>query len=244
MESSSFKAVEIQAPKVVLVVAAHPDDADFGAGGTIAKWIQSGIEIHYCLATSGEAGGFDRTIDRSEIPGIRQLEQTRAGDVYGVSSIEFLGFIDGEVEPSLELRKGISRAIRRVRPDTVICQSPERNYERMPASHPDHLATGEAALRAIYPDSRNPFAFPQLIDEGFEPHSVSQILMMASPRSNFAVDITGTFELKLKALHEHKSQLPTPEKLADMLGQWGSRSALYAGLEDGKLAELFYVASF
>ena len=234
-----IESVEVEQPKVVLAVGAHPDDIDFGAGGTVAKWISEGAEVHYVLATTGQSGGFDEAIPRSEIPGIRQFEQRAAGDVYGVSSIEFLDFMDGSVSVTAELRKAIARAIRRVKPDTVISQSPVRNFDRIGASHPDHLATGEAALQAVYPDARNPFAFPELLEEGYEAHSVSQVFLMASAEVNFYVDITSTIDKKIAAIREHKSQLKDPDAIDGMIRSWASTYASrFAGAE-GLLVEGF-----
>ncbi len=232
---------EITYPKVVLVVVAHPDDADFGAGGTIAKWISEGVEVHYCLASSGGAGGFDTEIDRDLIPAIRESEQRRAAEIYGVHSIEFLGFSDGFIEANLKLRGEISRVIRTIRPDTVLCQSPERNYQRIQASHPDHLATGEATLRSVYPDARNPFAFPELLEKGLEPHIVSQVFMMAGPNHNFVSDISLTINDKIAALLEHKSQIKDPDALGKMIMSSALNNAREASLAPGVYAELFQV---
>lgn len=234
-----IESVEVEQPKVVLAIGAHPDDIDFGAGGTIAKWISEGAEVHYVLATTGQSGGYDASIPRSDIPGMRQFEQRAAGDVYGVSSIEFLDFMDGSVAVTAELRKGIARAIRRVKPDTVISQSPVRNFDRIGASHPDHLATGEAALQAVYPDARNPFAFPELLEEGYEAHSVSQVFLMASAEVNFYVDITATIDKKVAAIREHKSQLKDPDPVEAMVRSWAANYASrFAGAE-GLLVEGF-----
>ena len=234
-----IESVEVEQPKVVLAIGAHPDDIDFGAGGTVSKWISEGAQVHYLLATTGQSGGFDETIDRSEIPSIRQFEQRAAGDVYGVSSIEFLDFMDGSVTVTPQLRKEISRAIRRVKPDTVISQSPIRNFDRIGASHPDHLATGEAALQAVYPDARNPFAFPELLEEGYEAHSVSQVFLMASAEVNFYVDITSTIDKKVAAIREHKSQLKDPDAVENMVRNWASTYASRFLGAEGLLVEGF-----
>ena len=232
--------LEFFEPKRVLAVVAHPDDVDFGAAATLARWIANGVEVHLCVVTNGDLGGFDRGLDRSTISSIRQEEQTQACRVYGLTSIEFLGHLDGCVEPSLDLRRDIARAIRATKPDTVLCQSPERNYERIGASHPDHLAAGEATLRSVYPDSRNPFAFPELVAEGLEPHVVRQVFMMAGPQFNYVSEITAFFTKKIEALLEHKSQLPEPENLAEVVESWATDSGQRAGLPEGQMAELFY----
>ena len=133
----------------ILVVTAHPDDVDFGAAGSVAVWTDKGIDVQYCIVTDGDAGGFDPVVPRSEIPRIRREEQTNAAKTVGVTDLHFLGYPDGRLQPTIELRRDISRVIRRVRPDRVVCPSPDRNLTRLYASHPDHLAAGEAAICAV-----------------------------------------------------------------------------------------------
>ena len=157
------------------MVTAHPDDVDFGAAGTVAAFTAAGVEVTYCIVTDGDAGGSDRPMPRVEMAALRQDEQRAAAAVVGVSDVRFLGHPDGMVQATLELRRDISRVIRQVRPERVITQSPERNWDAIFASHPDHLAAGEAAVCAVYPDARNPFAHPELLDEeGLEPWSVAR----------------------------------------------------------------------
>ena len=145
--------------KRVLVVMAHPDDCDFGAGGTIAQWSAKGIHVSYCIITNGDQGGEESGIPLEEMAQVRQKEQRDAGAVLGVSDITYLNYRDGWLMPSIELRKEIVKAIRIAKPDRMVVQSPERNWERIFASHPDHLAAGETAIQADYPDARNPYAF-------------------------------------------------------------------------------------
>ena len=133
----------------ILFVTAHPDDLDFGAGGTIAQWSDKGIEISYYVCTNGDQGGVDPSVDRSEMPKIRQQEQRDAGKVLGVSDIHFLNYVDGHLVPTIELRKEIVRAIRKVRPQRMVIQNPERNWERIFSSHPDHMAAAEAAHKLL-----------------------------------------------------------------------------------------------
>src|SRR3954454_7441733 len=140
-----------------LVITAHPDDVDFGAAGTVATWTDAGVKVTYCVVTDGDAGGFDVAVPRDRIGQIRQEEQRAAAAEVGVSDVVFLGYPDGRLEMSFDLRRDIARVIREVQPQRVFCQSPQRNMVRIPASHPDHLAAGEATLCAIYPDARNPF---------------------------------------------------------------------------------------
>ncbi len=226
----------------ILAVMAHPDDVDFGAAGTIRAWTSAGIEVTYCLITNGDAGGFDPAVPRSEIPAIRQAEQRAAGAVLGVTDVRFLGYRDGELSVSHELRRDISRVIRQVRPDRMLIQSPERNWRRIQASHPDHLAAGEAAIQAVYPDARNPFAHTSLLlDEGLEDWTVPEVWVMAGPNPDHYVDITDAFDAKLAALAAHESQTAHMDDLADRVRGWMTMQAEQAGFPAGRLAEAFMV---
>jgi len=224
----------------ILVVTAHPDDVDFGVAGSVAAWVKSGVEVVYCIVTDGDAGGSDRTMARSDMAKLRQEEQRAAASEVGVTDVVFLGYPDGRLVPSLELRRDISRQIRRVRPQRVVCQSPERLWDRLPASHPDHLAAGEAAVCAVYPDARNPFAHAELLDdEGLEPFSVPQLWLMASPQATHVVDVTDTFGHKIAALKRHRSQVGDGADLEERIRGWLSAGARAAGLPEGRLVESF-----
>lgn len=224
----------------VLVVVAHPDDVDFGSAGTMASWSAQGVEITYCIVTDGDQGGFDEAVSRPEMVRIRHREQTAAAAVVGVTDVRFLGHPDGRLFPSLELRRDISRVIRQVRPQRVLCQSPERNYDCIFASHPDHLVAGEMALGAVYPDARNPFAHPELLlEEGLQPFAVPEVWMMSLGGANRHVDITETFDRKLAALQAHVSQTGHMTDLEDRLRQWATANAVEAAFPDGHLAEAF-----
>jgi len=223
----------------VLIVTAHPDDVDFGAAGSVARWTDAGIEVSYCICTNGEAGGFDDSVPRPTMAEIRQAEQRAAAKVVGVTDLHFLGYADGRLESTIALRRDISRVIRQVRPHRVVGQSPERNFQRIYASHPDHLAAGDATLAAVYPDARNPFAHPELLDEGFEPWSVPEMYLMSANGSDTFVEITDTVERKLDALRCHLSQLPDPDALDGLIRGWTSGNARTAGMPDGTYAEAF-----
>lgn len=224
------------------MIAAHPDDVDFGAAGTIAGWTDAGIEVVYCIVTDGAAGGRDPSVSRSEMATIRQAEQIAAAKCVGVSDVRFLGYPDGQLEPTLALRKDLTRVIRQVRPDRLICQSPERNYERLPVSHPDHRAAGSAALDAVYPDARNPFAFPDLAaNEGLQAWTVCEVWIAGSLRPTHFADITDNFPRKVAALRAHESQTGHMDNLENFLRGWLSRSAEAGGLPEGRLAEAFQV---
>ena len=225
----------------VLVVTAHPDDVDFGSAGTVATFVSQGVEVSYCILTDGDAGGFDPSVPRSEIAGIRQAEQRAAAAALGVADVTFLGYPDGALYVTHELRRDITRVIRRVRPQRVLCSSPERNYLRIYASHPDHLAAGEATLCAVYPDARNPFAHPSLAEEGLEAWTVPEVWVMGGPAGAPAtyVDITDAFDKKVEALRCHVSQVSQFEDLAGFLRQWAAGTAQAAGWEEGRLAEAY-----
>ena len=226
----------------VLVVAAHPDDVDFGSAGTVAGWTDAGIEVIYCIVTDGDAGGSDPSVSRAEMVTLRHAEQTAAAKQVGVHDLRFLGYPDGRVEATLGLRKDLSRVIRQVRPDRLVCPSPERNYLRLGVSHPDHRAVGSAALDAVYPDARNQFAFPELLaDEGLEPWKVREVWIGGGTAPNHYVDITETFPRKVAALRAHVSQTGQMEDLEGMLRSWLSRAASQGGLPEGRLAEVFQV---
>ena len=226
----------------VLAIAAHPDDLDFAAAGTIAGWTSAGLEVVYCLVTDGDAGGFDESFPRAEMAPLRRAEQTAAAKCVGVTDLRFLGHPDGRVEATLGLRQDLARVIRQVRPDRVVCPSPERNYSRIGTSHPDHRAVGSAALDAVYPDARNPFAFPELVtDEDLPPWIVSEVWIAGGPAPNHYVDVTGTFPRKIAALRAHQSQTGHMTGLEDTLRTRLSRLAAQGGLPDGRLAEAFQV---
>jgi LmbE family N-acetylglucosaminyl deacetylase len=225
-----------------LVITAHPDDVDFGAAGTIATWTDLGIEVVYCIVTDGDAGGFDPSIPRGDIPGIRRAEQSRAAKEVGVNDLVFLGYPDGRLEPSLGLRRDLSRVIRQVRPQRVVCQSPVRNFKRIFASHPDHLAAGEAALCAVYPDARNDFTFTDLIDvDGLYAWSVGEVWVMGGPEPDVAVDVTAQIDRKIAALLAHESQHPDPAAMTERVRGWLTLTAAAHGLPEGRLAEAFQV---
>jgi LmbE family N-acetylglucosaminyl deacetylase len=230
--------------KRVLVISAHPDDSDFGASGTIAQWVKKGIEVAYVFCTNGDQGGEESGFTKEEMPAIRQREQREAGAAIGVTDITFLNYVDGHLEATLGLRKDLVRQIRIAQPDRMLCQSPERNWDRIGASHPDHLAAGEAAIQAVYPDARNPFAFTDLLnDEGLQPWRVKEVWVSAFANPDHFVDITDTFDLKIKALHAHASQTAHNENLETMVREWGERNAAAAGFAQGRIAEAFKIVN-
>jgi LmbE family N-acetylglucosaminyl deacetylase len=227
----------------VLCVLAHPDDVDFGSAGTVARWVDQGLEVAYLLVTRGDAGGFDET-PRDQMPVIREAEQRAAAAAVGVKQVEFLdGYADGTVTASVELRRDITAAIRRFRPDRIMTSSPLRRWERLAGpSHPDHLAVGEAVTCAVYPDSRNPFAFADLLrDQGLQPWVVREVWYSGGPGPDHVVDITDTFARKVAALRAHASQVAHLDGFEAMLRERHEALAAEKGLPAGRLAEAFTV---
>jgi LmbE family N-acetylglucosaminyl deacetylase len=226
----------------VLVVTAHPDDVDFGTAGTVAAFTQAGLDVTYCIATNGDAGGSDRSVSRPEMAAIRQREQRAAAAEVGVTDVRFLGHPDGQLLPTIALRRDISRVIRQVKPERVLTQSPERRWDFIYASHPDHLAAGEATVCAVYPDARNPFAHPELLnEEGLEPWTVNELWIMGGTEPDMAVDTTKTLERKVAALLCHESQISDGAGVTERVTNGGRSSAAAAGLAEGSAAELFRV---
>jgi LmbE family N-acetylglucosaminyl deacetylase len=225
-------------PQRVLLIVAHPDDIDFGMAGTVATLTDGGADVVYCLVTSGEAGP-PEDMDRAELRATREAEQRAAAAVVGVQDVRFLGQPDGRVEANLALRRDLSRVIRDVRPDLVVTQSGDRIWDRVYFSHPDHLAVGQATACAVYPDARNPWAHPELLDEGHEPHAVARMWVHGLEPANHFVDITAVFDRKLAALRCHASQVSARAELEQLLRDWSAGNAQLAGWEPGRLAEGF-----
>lgn len=191
----------------VLVVVAHPDDAEFSCGGTVARWTAEGVEAGFLIVSNGNKGSADRSLSPARLSQIRQEEQRRAARVLGVRAVEFLDHEDGYLQPTLELRREITAHLRRFRPDTVITHDPTRRwFGRGYINHPDHIAVGEATLAAIFPSARDHLTFPDLLAEGLEPHRVSEVLLPDREEPDVYVDVSPTFELKLQALECHVSQ--------------------------------------
>src|SRR6267143_3606969 len=195
----------------VMVVSAHPDDPDFGAGGSIARLADSGAEVTYVIVTDGSQGGEDPSQKDSELIAIRQREQKAAAKVLGVKKVEFLGYKDGRVSPDLKLRRDIVRMIRKYKPELVITHIPGRVLDApMGGSHPDHIAVGEATFAAVYPDSRNPRAFRSLLKEGYPAFGVKELWVPYWTSGDFFVDISKTLDLKMQSQKKHKSQVAKP----------------------------------
>jgi LmbE family N-acetylglucosaminyl deacetylase len=195
-------------------------------------------QVSYLVRTDGEAGGFDPTVPRADIPKIRRAEQEKAAAVLGVSDVRFLGLSEGGLlHPGRELHVELVRAIRRVRPQRIVTWSPEWNWQRFRSCHPDHLATGTLALHAVYPDAGNPFALPFLRDEGLEAWTTEEIWLINSPQGNINhyVEITDTFDRKVAAVRVHEGQAGHRDDLAAYLRHRIAANTAAAGLPEGRL---------
>lgn len=228
----------------VLCFAAHPDDIDFGAAGTVAAWTAAGVEVSYCIMTDGDAGGFDPD-QREEIVRLRTAEQERAAALVGVTDIHYLHQRDGYLEPSHEVIREVVRLIRRLRPDVVLAMHPERNWTRIQKSHPDHLAVGEAVTRAVYPALENPFAYPELAEAGLEAYKLPWLWLYAGPaeRENHFVDVTSHVEQKLAAIHIHVSQHPDAGAMERTVRGQLAANGERARMPAGSSAEAFHVVA-
>lgn len=187
----------------LLVVAPHPDDAEFGIAGSVARWVREGKNVVYVLCTSGEKGSSDRAVDPQELAVIREREQSAAAELLGVREVVFLRFEDQALEDSPRFRKEIVRLIRIFRPYTVATTDPYRRY----IWHRDHRVTGQVVLDAVFPYARDHLSYPDLLAESLEPHKVREMIFWGTDDPNYRVDITATFEMKLKALRCHDSQV-------------------------------------
>jgi LmbE family N-acetylglucosaminyl deacetylase len=228
----------------VLCFTAHPDDIDFGAAGTVAAWTAAGVHVSYCIMTDGDAGGFDPA-QREEIVRLRVAEQRRAAALVGVTDIHYLHQRDGYLEPSHEVMREVVRLIRQLRPDVVVSMHPERNWNRIQKSHPDHLAVGEAVTRAVYPALENPFAYPELAESGLEAYKLPWLWLFAGPeeRENHFVDVTEHVDSKLAAIHIHVSQHPDIEAMERTVRGLMLGTGARAGLPAGRSAEAFHVVT-
>lgn len=187
----------------VLVVTPHPDDAEYGVAGTVARWTNEGRTVVYVVCTNGDKGTSDREVKSESLTKVREKEQIAAANLLGVKEVIFLGYPDQGLEETPQFRKDIVKQIRRFRPETVVTADPYRRY----IWHRDHRITGRVTLDAVFPYARDHLSYPDLLEEGLEPHKVKEILLWASENINHRLDITDTFPLKLNALREHKSQV-------------------------------------
>lgn len=215
-------------PRSVLVVAPHPDDAEFMCGGSLAHWHSLGASIHFLLITDGTGGSRDPNQTPAQLAEIRHAEQRNAARILGSDDVTFLGYVDGRVEPTLELRLEIARVIRRVRPDAVVVQDPMFRYSATYINHPDHVAVGNATLAAIMPVANTRLSALELIEEGLEPHDVSEVYLSGAAAPTVWVPLTDDdIQRKLQSLREHKSQLGDWDA-EQMVREWATENAKQA----------------
>jgi len=212
----------------ILVVVAHPDDIEFGLAGSVARWTSEGHHVVYCLVTDGAAGTNQPDADLRALAELRRQEQLAAAQVVGVHEVRFLGYADGTLQPTLELRRELTRLIRELRPFRVVCQDPTtvffgNNY----INHPDHRAVGEATIYAVFPSAGTRPIFPELLGEGYEPHHVSELYLDLTLAPDTYVDISDSIERKLAALRCHATQVgPEAEP---WVREWGAEAGVKAG---------------
>lgn len=217
-------------PARVLVVAAHPDDVEFGAAGTVARWIDEGAEVRYLVATRGDKGSDDPTVDPEELGRIREREQRAAAEEIGVAGVDFLGEPDGQVEPTLRLRERITYAIRRFRPEIVMTHDPTVVFVNNEwVNHPDHRAVGMVTVDAVFPTARDPLNFPQHVAEGLSAWKVAELFLWSTNEANQLVDIGASLDRKVSALRCHESQFRT----FDETERWVRRTAEELGERAG-----------
>jgi LmbE family N-acetylglucosaminyl deacetylase len=222
-------------PVDIMVISAHPDDAEFGAGGTVARWIREGRRAVYVVCTSGDKGSSDRSTDPEALARLREMEQRGAAEILGVREVVNLGYPDQGLEDTPELRKEVVRWIRAYRPEVVITSDPYRRY----VWHRDHRIIGQVVLDAVFPFARDHLAYPDLLARGFEPHKVKEVFFWGTEDVNYRSDITDTLDLKLDALRCHKSQVSgfTNPSLVERITE---RCRIMAQGENFDLAEGFH----
>ena len=218
--------------RVVLLVAAHPDDPEFSSAGTVANWLKHGLDVIFVLATSGDKGTPDRDMTNERLSSMREDEQRAAALRIGVKQVEFLRFPDGELTPSLELRGAVTRMIRKYKPYAVMTHDPlTLFYNNEFINHPDHRAIGQATVDAIYPTARDPLQFSEHIQEGLDPHKVKEIYLWGSDQANVIVDISDTIDVKIEALKLHVTQVGEATELAERVKTRAAQLAEPYGLQ-------------
>jgi LmbE family N-acetylglucosaminyl deacetylase len=227
----------------ILVILAHPDDPEFFCGATLARWAKAGHEISYTLLTCGDKGRNDnnRHIPGDQLCALRHTEQRAAADVLGVKEVHFLEREDGTLVPDLDLRREVVRAIRQFKPDVLVTCDPQNLFATYGLNHPDHRAAGQVVLDAVFPAAGNDLFFPELLEEGWQPHSPKEVWATLTMQSNVVIDVTDTWETKIRALKEHKSQIGDPIKFEERIR---SRRTEDSTEENPRYEEKFRVVSW
>ena len=215
-----------------MVVMAHADDAEYSCAGTVAKWCGEGIEVVYVICSDGSKGSSDPSMTSEELAGIRREEQIAAGEVLGLKDVVFLGYEDSMLQPTLELRRDIVRQIRRHKPDILICPSPVRELKASQwIGHPDHLAVGEATLAAVFPAARDRMTFPELLQEGLDPHKVREVLVPDYNDPDKWIDVSDTIEVAIEALKRHVSQVGDSLESDGWVREWKQKAGQHHGMD-------------
>ena len=227
----------------ILVILAHPDDPEFFCGATLARWAKAGHEINYYLLTCGDKGRNDnnRHIPGDQLCALRHTEQRAAADVLGVKEVHFLEREDGTLVPDLDLRREVVRIIRQLKPDVLVTCDPQNLFATYGLNHPDHRAAGQVVLDAVFPAAGNELFFPELLKEGWQPHSPKEVWASLTSQPNVTLDVTDTWETKIRALREHKSQIGDPAKLEERMR---SRRTEDSTEENPRYEEKFRIVSW
>lgn len=203
--------------KTILVILAHPDDPEFFCGATLARWASTGHQIYYCLLTRGDKGVRDNTMDPNDLAKLREEEQKKAANVIGAKDVEFLGYQDGYLVPDLQARKEVARVIRKIKPDVIVSCDPTYMFGENNINHPDHRAAGQIVIDAVFPGAGNPLYFPELLDEGLQPHGVAEVWLSVTGQPNITVEVTEFWTRKIQALHCHETQISDMGQLDERL---------------------------
>jgi LmbE family N-acetylglucosaminyl deacetylase len=231
-------------PIRILVIVAHPDDIEFGMAGTVAVWTDAGAQVTYCLITDGAAGSNEKDVDFKKLAARRKEEQIAAAKVVGVTDVRFLDYADGVLQPTMELRRDLTRVIRQVRPDRVVITDPSMIYVSQDdgrnayINHPDHRAGAEAALYAVFPSAETRPIFRELLDEGLEPHHVNEVYFQFTEKPNVAVDITAVHDRKIESLLNHRSQIG--EEAAEFVSKFDAEAGKEVGVEFAETFRALY----
>lgn len=241
MAQQSGQSSQPDKPRRILVIVAHPDDIEFGVAGSVARWVDEGTQVTYGVITDGAAGSNDSGVDLKALAKLRQVEQRAAAEVIGVHDVHFLGHPDGVLRPTMALRRDLTRLIRQVKPDRVVCQDPTTVFAGDDyINHPDHRAAGEAAIYAVFPSAETRPVFPELLDEeDCEPHHVSELYLTLTMQPNTHIDITATIDRKIEALLCHKSQVGA--EVEEWVRGWNAEAGKEIGVA---FAEGFRVMRF
>ena len=224
-EEKQFKAPDWSDVKRVLLIMAHPDDPDFTCAGTIIQMVRQGIDVIYMILTNGDKGNHNPEITREELIRYRKVEQRNAAELCGVKEVLFMGEEDGFLRPTFDLRRRVTREIRRIRPELIICANPERYFSGSGyINHPDHRNAGLVALESIFPAADNPMFYPEMADEGYLPHKIKQLYVSGHQDADIEIDVTDEMETKVEAILCHKTQVTKPDEFRKRWRErWGEK---------------------